>query len=185
MQQTDTFTFLATMAATVLLSLAVSQPTMAAPVQQQRANTVRLLSAHTGLYVQSLPDLSANAGDLMDDQSTKFVVEFSSDGRLRFRRFSDRSQFLSLQEREDSGVVTYTESEEINGGSGLSPLLISHTEFEYHYEPTVFSTVLRVRHSNGRYCYLAFEENGNLVKDPCAESIDLYQARLMLVAFRE
>ncbi len=165
---------------------------MAAPLQQ-RANTVRLLSAHTGLYVQSLSHLMANAGDLMNDESTKFLVDFMSNGLVTLRRFSMMSEFLSIEERESVDVITYT-SDEMTIGSGqapsdkltaLAPLTITHTEFEYHYEPSIFSTVLRVRHSNGRYCYLAFEENGHLVTDPCDESLDLYKARLMLVAVRE
>lgn len=179
---------------TALLLLAISlQTIMTAPAVMQTISTVRLLSAHTGLYVQSLPQLAANAGDMMNDpESTKFVVDFTSNGLLTLRRQSALSQFLSIQEREDSNAaVTYTtvpeEEEEMMMGSGLAPLITkpAHTEFEYHYEHSIFSTVLRVVHSNGRYCYLAFEENGYLVQDPCEEDIDLYKARLMLVAFRE
>ncbi len=162
---------------TILLGLSSGAPV-------QRMSKVRLLSINTGFYVQAKPELSANAGDLTTDESTQFVVDFTADGLVTIRRVSELSEFLSVQETDHSGLVSYT-LEESGSGGALIPQLNSHINFEYHYEPSIYSTVLRVRHSNGRYCYLAFEENGHLVEEPCSENLDLYKARVMLVAIRE
>ena len=169
-------------AASIIIAMILVGMSSGAPVQ--RMSKARLLSISTGFYVQSKPELSANAGDLTADESTQFVVDFAGDGLVTIRRLTELSQFLSVQETEHSGLVGYT-LEESGSGSALMPQLSSHIHFEYHYERSVYSTVLRVRHSNGRYCYLAFEENGRLVEDPCSENLDLYKARVMLVAIRE
>lgn len=155
----------------------------AAPIRIR--NKTRLLSVHTGYYVQLKPDngITANAGDLNADPSTQFIINFSN-GLLTLARVEDMDQLLTLQEAENSTSILFTASNNIMMGSGDS-LFPSHVQFEYRFEFSVLSTVLRARHSNGQYCYLAFEENGNLVEDPCSPDLDLDKARVVLVPLRD
>ena len=144
--------------------------------------TARLNSVHTGFYVQVTPDgtLSATAGDLAINDSTRFIVEPITNECLSIRRVNDLSSYLSLQESADTGTVTFNSVSDEGSGDLLVP---SHTVFEYAYvaQSQVFSTVLRVRHSNGNWCYLAFEEDGSMVDDPCDPNLNIFKARVKLI----
>lgn len=166
----------------------------AAPVP---TNRVRILSLNTGLYVHLKAGgvAYANAGDLTADHSTHFFFAFTSDGGITLRNEQTENNYLTLYEDGESGIIAHPQDDQISSGSGDIPNTleqatdttssIQHTSWVYGSEPSLgmFANVLSVQHSSGKKCYLAFEEDGTLVADPCnIPDTELYKAEVMLNA---
>ena len=121
--------------------------------------------------------LSATAGDRVVNESTQFIVEPKINDYLSIRRVNDLSSYLSLQESADTGTLTFSSVSDEGSADDLAP---SNNVFEYPLS-TQLHTVLRVRHSNGNWCYLAFEEDGSIVDDPCNPNLDTSKAKVRLI----
>ena len=143
---------------------------------------VQILHLHTGRYVQLEADGVVHAKADSND-GTHFYMDFNSDHGIKLRNVQAEDSYLTLYEDGESATITHSQDDQTASGSGdtLEPATtevtpsIKHTSWEYD------GTYLRVHHSGNHFCYLAFEEDGTLVEDPCSTTLDLSKATVMLV----
>ena len=129
---------------------------------------VRIAHYESGKYVTVNPQTGeVTATSAVSDNTTKFTQTLGTNASFLFRSEALVNHYLALVPNNGSYKIAVVDSRTNKSLGGYSDTTIAYDNWVRVQSPTIRILDLLKIHIDGKDCYMAFEENGTQVEDPC------------------